>query len=189
MEGLSLDPTQAAESSEVKRNLEFVVSDWFKIKIGWLNNVDLEQEMKNLACGDPWILLVVTGLKLRRVENEETSYCQMGSCVSWPCSQERSGGDYRATGIAVYVQLARVGTSRTRSSHIYRMGYLPWLMSCWLLRLNPGAQGEHLKGIYVSLGGRWVGKGGRVLSWEGGKDTWLEWGGKVGKVYEWGKVE
>ena len=74
MEGLSLDPTQAAESSEVKRNLEFVVSDWFKIKIGRLNNVDLEQEMKNLAYGDPWILLVVTGLKLRRVENEETSY-------------------------------------------------------------------------------------------------------------------
>ena len=30
--------------------------------------------MKNLACGDPSILLVVTGLKLRRVENEETSY-------------------------------------------------------------------------------------------------------------------
>ena len=70
---------------------------------------------------------------------------------------------------------------------------------CWLLRLNPGVRGEHLTrqlswvagwllvtcfspvylikegcyigGVYLSLeiGGRWDGKGGRVVSWEGGK--------------------
>ena len=50
--------------------------------------------MKNLACGGHWILPVVAWSVLRRVENEEISYWQMVSCVSWPCFQERSGGDY-----------------------------------------------------------------------------------------------
>ena len=39
----------------------------------------------------------------------------------------------------------------------------------------------------LSLGGKWAGKGGRVMSWEGRKGVWVEWGGKVGKVEEyWG---
>ena len=141
----------------------------------------------------------------------------MGSCISWPCIQGRSGGGYRATGIAICVQLARAGTWRPRSSHKSRMGYPPWLMSHWLLWLNPGLRGEHLTsqlswvaawllvtrvcpvylvkercyfgGIYLSLRGRWAGKGGRVLSWEGGKDVWVEWGVNVVKVYEWSEVE
>ena len=69
------------------------------------------------------------------------------------------------------------------SSHKSRMGYLPWLMLCWLLRVNLGAWREHLTsqlswvatwllatrvfpvylvkkrcysgGIYLLLGGRW----------------------------------
>ena len=51
MEGLSLDLTQAAKSSEARRYLGFVISGLFKMKIGRLDNVNLEQEMKNLACG------------------------------------------------------------------------------------------------------------------------------------------
>ena len=94
MQGLSLHLTQAAKSSDGKRYLEFIVLRRFKMKIGWLDNVNLEQEMKNLACGDHWILPVVACPVLRRVENEEISYWQMVSCVSWPCFQERSGGDY-----------------------------------------------------------------------------------------------
>ena len=68
------DLTQAGKSSEVRRYLEFVISGWVKMKIGWLNNVNLEQEMKDLACGDHWILPVVAWLVLRRVDNEEISY-------------------------------------------------------------------------------------------------------------------
>ena len=67
----------------------------------------------------------------------------MGSYVCWPCFQGRSGGDYRANGIAIWVQLARAGTWRPRSSHKSRIGYLPWLMLCWLLQLNPGTWGVH----------------------------------------------
>ena len=74
MEGLSLDLTQAAKSSEARRYLEFVISGLFKMKIGWLDNVNLEQEMKNISCGDNWVLLVVAWLVLRRVDNEEISY-------------------------------------------------------------------------------------------------------------------
>ena len=74
MEGLSLDLTEAAKSSEAKSYLEFVILGWFKMKIGWLDNLKLEQEMKNPVCGDHWILLVVAWLVLRRVENEEISY-------------------------------------------------------------------------------------------------------------------
>ena len=88
---------------------------------------------------------------------------------------------------------------------------------CWLLRLNPRAWGEHLtsqlswvadwllvtcvcpvylvkegyyfRSDYFSLGERWAGKGGRVVSQEGGKDVWLEWRDKVGKVCEWSECE
>ena len=38
--------------------------------------------------------------------------------------------------------------------------------------------------VYLSLGGRWVGKGRRAVSWEGEKVVLVEWGGKVGKVGE-----
>ena len=87
---------------------------------------------------------------------------------------------------------------------------------CWLLRLNPRAWGEDLTsqlswvaawllvtrvcpvylvkegcyfgGVYLSLGGRWAGKGGGVVNWEGGKGVWLEWSDKVGKVCEGSEV-
>ena len=36
MEGLSLDLTQAAKSSGVKKYLDFVISGWYKKKIGWI---------------------------------------------------------------------------------------------------------------------------------------------------------
>ena len=42
----------------------------------------LDQEIRNLACGDMRILLVVTGHVLRRVEIEENSYWQIASSVS-----------------------------------------------------------------------------------------------------------
>ena len=203
MEGLSLDLTQTAKSSEGGRYLKFVILDWFKMKIGWLDNVNLEQEMKNLACGYHWILPVVAWPVLRRVENQEISYWQMVSYMSWPCFQGGSGGGYDATGIAICVMVARAITWRSRSSHKSRMGYLPLLMPCWLLRLNTGARGEHLtsqlswvpdwllvtrvcpvylmkercyiKGVYWSLGGRWAGKGGIVVSWGDEKGVWVEW--------------
>ena len=72
-ERLFSDLTQTGKNSEVRRYLEFVISGWLKMKIGWLNNVNLEQEVKDLACGDHWILLVVSWLVLRRVDNEEIS--------------------------------------------------------------------------------------------------------------------
>ena len=153
--------------------------------------------MKNVACGDHWILPVVAWPVLRRVKNEEISYWRIVSCVSWPCFQGKSGGDYDATGIAICVLLARARIWRPRSSHKSRMEYLPWIMSSWLLRLNPEVRGEHLtsqlswvaawllvtpvcssnlvkelsyiRGVYYSLGERWTGKGERVVSWEGGK--------------------
>ena len=125
---LSLDLTQAAKSIEVRRYLEFVISVWLKMKIGWLNNVNLEKEMINLVCGDHWISLVVAWLVLRRVDNDEISYWEMGLCISCSRFQGRSGGGYGATGITICVQLARAGTWRPRSYHKSRMGYLPWLM-------------------------------------------------------------
>ena len=91
----------------------------------------------------------------------------------------------------------------------YKKSYLWW---CWLLRLNPGTQGEHLTSqlswvaawllvarvcpvylveercyfgvIYLLLGRSGAGKGRRVVSWEGGKGVWGKWSGKVGKVGE-----
>ena len=45
--------------------------------------------MRNLACGDQWILLVVTWPALRRAEIEEIKYYQEGLCVSWPYFQGR----------------------------------------------------------------------------------------------------
>ena len=74
MEGLALDLTQAAKSIKVRNYLDFVISGWLEMKIGWLNSLNVEQEMKNVACGDHWIFLVVAWLVLRRVENEEISY-------------------------------------------------------------------------------------------------------------------
>ena len=87
---------------------------------------------------------MVTWLVLRRVETGEISYEQMGSSISWPCSQRGGGGGYRATGIAICVQVAREGIWRPRSSHKRKMGCLLWLMSCWLLGLNSRAQEKHL---------------------------------------------
>ena len=72
MEGLSLDLTQAAKSIEVRKHLDFVITGWLEIKTGWLDELNVEQEMKNVACGDNWFLLVVAWLVL--VENEEISY-------------------------------------------------------------------------------------------------------------------
>ena len=186
------------------------------MKIGWLDNVNLEQETKNLACGDHWIFIVMIWLVLIRVENKEISYWQMGSCVSWSCFQGRSEGGYGVTGIAVCVQLWRAEAWWPRSSHKSRMGYLPSLLSWWLLRLNFGVRSEHLisqlswvaallfvtrvchvylvkercyfGGVYLLLGGRWAGKGRRVVSWEGQKIVWVEWSDKVGKVCEWSEV-
>ena len=75
MEGLSLDLTQAAKSNEAGSYLKFMVLlGWFKMKIEWLDNQNLEQELKNLACGNHWILSVVAWPVLGRVENEEISY-------------------------------------------------------------------------------------------------------------------
>ena len=42
------------------------------------------------------------------------------------------------------VWIARTGTWQPESPHGSRMGYLPWLKSCWLLQLNHGAWGEDL---------------------------------------------
>ena len=47
---------------------------------------------------------------LSGVKNEEISYWQMVSCLSWPYFQGRSGGGYSATGIAICVLLARART-------------------------------------------------------------------------------
>ena len=95
----------------------------------WPTNVNLEQEINNLACGDHWILLAVVQLVLRKADNEEISYWEMVSCILWPCSQRRSERGKGATGIATFVQLARAGTWWPRSFHKNRMGYLPWLIS------------------------------------------------------------
>ena len=52
MEILFSHLTQAAQSSGVRECLELIISDGFKRKIEGLYNVNLEHEMKNLACGD-----------------------------------------------------------------------------------------------------------------------------------------
>ena len=49
--------------------------------IVWLYNLKLEQEMRNLACGDQSILLVVILLILRRVDTEKISKWQIGLCI------------------------------------------------------------------------------------------------------------
>ena len=47
-----------------------------------------------------------------------------------------------------WVWAPRAETWRPGSLHGSRMGYLPWLISCGLLRLNPGARGEHLTSLF-----------------------------------------
>ena len=95
-------------------------------------------------------------------------------------------------------QLARARTWRPRSSHKRRMGYLPWLMSCWLLRLNPGARGELLTS-QLSWVAAWLLVTRvcpvylvkeRCYRWEGSELGKVEesWAGKAGKVYEWSEV-
>ena len=51
----------------------------------WLYKLQLEQAMRNLACGDQLILLMVIWLVLTRVRTVEISYYWMGSCVYWAC--------------------------------------------------------------------------------------------------------
>ena len=66
--------TSCKKCGRVWECFKFVNSDWFNVKIIWPYNLNLEQEMKNLACGYQWILLVVTRLVRRRVETEEINY-------------------------------------------------------------------------------------------------------------------
>ena len=135
----------------------------------------------------------------------------MGSCIAWRCFQGRSGGGYGTTGIAISMQLARAGTWLPRSSHKSRMGYLPWLMSCWLLRLNSGLRREHptselswvatwllvtrvfpvylvkeryhFGGICLSLGGSWEGWESRELGKRERCMSGVRWqGGKGGRI-------
>ena len=135
----------------------------------------------------------------------------MGSCIAWRCFQGRSGGGYGTTGIAISMQLARAGTWLPRSSHKSRMGYLPWLMSCWLLRLNSGLRREHptsqlswvatwllvtrvfpvylvkeryhFGGVYLSLGGSWEGWESRELGKRERCMSGVRWqGGKGGRI-------
>ena len=72
-------------------------------------NLKLEYGMRNLACGDQWILLVVTRHVLRRVEIEEIIYWQTGSCVHGFVSRGKEGGGGGegsvAIGIAMYLYL------------------------------------------------------------------------------------
>ena len=95
-------------------------------------------------------------------------------------------------------QLARARTWRPRSSRKSRMDYLPWLMSCWLLRLNPGARGEHLTNQLSWVAARllitrvcpvYLVKE-RCYRWEGGElgKVGESWAWKTGKVYEWSEV-
>ena len=76
---------------------------WCKVELLGLYNLKLEQEMRILVCGDQWILHVVTWLVLRRVEIEEISYWQKGSCLFWPCFWGKGGREGCETiGIAMY---------------------------------------------------------------------------------------
>ena len=54
-------------------------------------------------------------------------------CWKWEHWERESG---------VWVAMAE--NWRSRSPHERRIGYLLWLMSCWLSQLNPGVRGEHL---------------------------------------------
>ena len=88
MEKLSSDLLRAVKNivgCESFRN--FLTASWCKVKIVWLYNLKVEQGMRNLACGDQWILLVVTRLVVRRTEIELIVYWQIGSCVAWPFFQ------------------------------------------------------------------------------------------------------
>ena len=49
--------------------VEFVIAGWCKVKIAWLYNLKLEQEMRNLVCDDQWILLMVTWLVILSFQN------------------------------------------------------------------------------------------------------------------------
>ena len=99
------------------------------------------------------------------------------------------------------------------SFSIFHIGNPLW---CWLLPPNPWAQGKlptsllscaatwllvtrvsrvylvkegcYFGGANLLLGGRWAGKSGRVVSWEGGKGVWLDWSDKVWKMCEWSEV-
>ena len=92
--------------------------------------------------------VLVTWLILRRVETEEIVLTDGYMCTLafflGAGGKAESGGGCRAIGIAIGVYVARAGAWRTGSSDGSRMGYLPWLISCRLLWLNPGALREHL---------------------------------------------
>ena len=52
MERHSLDLLRAVKNIVGCENVEFVIESWCGVKIVWLYNIKLEQEMRNLACGD-----------------------------------------------------------------------------------------------------------------------------------------
>ena len=65
--------------------VEFVITGWSKVKILCLYNLKLEQAMRNLACGDQLILLVVIWLVLRRFETDKIIYWWLDLWIPWTC--------------------------------------------------------------------------------------------------------
>ena len=81
-----------------------------------------------------------------------------------------------------------IALAKSQSVRVDLTTHLSW-MAAWLLVTHVCPvylvkEPCYFGGMYLSLGGRWAGKGGRVFSWEGGKGVWVEWGGEVGKVGE-----
>ena len=115
------------------------------MKIGWLDNVNLEQEMRNIACGDHWILPVVAWPVQRMVENGEISYWKMVLCV---CPGLASRGKMEK--VTLLVELLYVCSSLGQELDGQGTPVKEeWATShdschCWLLRLNPGVRGELL---------------------------------------------
>ena len=60
----------------------FITADLYNMEIVWVFNLKLEQEIKNLACGDQWNLHAVSWVVRRSVVVEKISYWQKVSCVS-----------------------------------------------------------------------------------------------------------
>ena len=83
-----------------------------------------------------WLDFCWEGLRRRKLVTDRWVHVYPGIV-----SSGRSEGGY---GIAICVQLGRAETWWPRTCHKSRMGYLPWLISCWLLRINSGARGEYL---------------------------------------------
>ena len=80
MERFFLDPGAVKKYKEYPLAVEYGCVDricnrrLMRVKILWIDNLRLEQAMRNLTCGDQEILVAVIWMALTKVKTEKTSY-------------------------------------------------------------------------------------------------------------------